>query len=210
MFDINFANKKAPFITRGKVIDNTGKNGRCKIFIPTIYPSEFENSKDALPWAEPAMPIFFGSGDGTGFSSVPDVNAYVWVFFNEGDHNYPVYFAAIPGKAGWGNDNEKQHTIQTNNFKLQIDETEDADRMSLEVTGKVNINIVGDVTQTIDGNVSQNVTGEIAVSSDDAINITAVQDVEITGNNVKVNANANVDVTATGIATISASQISLN
>lgn len=47
-------------IYRGVVIDNTGAKGKCKIFVPTIYPDAFQNDPISLPWAEPAMPISGG------------------------------------------------------------------------------------------------------------------------------------------------------
>ena len=63
-----------------------------------------------MPWATPAMPTFGGNSfnqnakaedllnDETGWSSTPhagdvDVGAQVFVFFENGDINYPVYFA---------------------------------------------------------------------------------------------------------------------
>ena len=48
-------------IYRGIVKDNTGERGRCKIFIPGVYPYEFINDPKTLPWAEPAMPLIGGS-----------------------------------------------------------------------------------------------------------------------------------------------------
>lgn len=93
-------------IYRGKVLatdaSETQKLGRVKI---EIYPMLIgvETAKtlsdvdgiatDVLPWAVPAMPLFAGAGDGRGCFVVPVVNAFVWVFFEEGDIHQPVYFA---------------------------------------------------------------------------------------------------------------------
>ena len=69
---------------RGKVVKHC-KDGFCKVFIPGIYPDEFENNPDALPDAEQASPLFGGGTQGNGMISIPDVNATVWCFFQNGD-----------------------------------------------------------------------------------------------------------------------------
>ena len=74
-------------------------NGKCKIWIPSIYPKEWstENNIDLLPSAEQASPLQFGASDGNGIFSYPGVGAIVWCFFERGDQNYPVYFASTLG-----------------------------------------------------------------------------------------------------------------
>ena len=85
---------------RGKVVKHC-KDGFCKVFIPGIYPDEFENNPDALPDAEQASPLFGGGTQGNGMISIPDVNATVWCFFQNGDQNLPVYFAmSFPNDEG--------------------------------------------------------------------------------------------------------------
>lgn len=125
---------------RGVVIDNTGEMGRCKIFIPSIYPDEFINQPINLPWAEPAMPIAGGSyktlppfvdkskdeqsvyRNQTGINKVPKIGSHVWVFFENNNHNYPVYWAAINGGDGWFSENEYQYVYKSDNVFLRIDE----------------------------------------------------------------------------------------
>ena len=68
-------------------------NGMCKVFIPGVYPREYENHPDSLPDAEQASPLFGGGTGGNGAVSYPDVEATVWCFFQNGDQNLPVYFA---------------------------------------------------------------------------------------------------------------------
>lgn len=46
-----------------------------------------------LPWATPAFPLFEGAGNGYGCFSVPKVDSFVFVFFENGDIYQPVYFA---------------------------------------------------------------------------------------------------------------------
>jgi len=80
---------------RGKVLDNVdpSKLGRLKVQIFGVFDSiEVVN----IPWAVPAYPIFSGSGVGYGYFAVPEMNSFVWCFFEAGDLNTPVYFAEAP------------------------------------------------------------------------------------------------------------------
>lgn len=47
-------------IYRGTVVYNIDPDvkGKCKIFVHGVYPDEFLEKWDLLPWAEPAMPIW--------------------------------------------------------------------------------------------------------------------------------------------------------
>ena len=53
---------------------------------------------EQLPWAVPAMPLSSGAGVGVGSFAVPTVGSFVFVFFEEGDINQPVYFAEAQTK----------------------------------------------------------------------------------------------------------------
>jgi hypothetical protein len=69
---------------RGRVVDNRDplRLGRVKV---KVYPW-FEDVKDEdCPWAEPAWQ--------GGILYVPPFNAWVWVFFEGGDVEKPVWFA---------------------------------------------------------------------------------------------------------------------
>ena len=57
--------------------------------------SEITNSEH-LPWAVPASPLFAGSGSGFGSIVIPEVDSYVFVFFEAGDVYQPVFFAEAP------------------------------------------------------------------------------------------------------------------
>jgi len=71
-------------VCRGKVVDNNDplQLGRVKV---KVYPW-FEDVKDEdCPWAEPAWQ--------GGILYVPPKNAWVWIFFEGGDVEKPVWFA---------------------------------------------------------------------------------------------------------------------
>lgn len=83
---------------RGKVIQrSSNKHGLLKIWIPGVYPEEWEDQPSMLPDAEPASPLFAGCNNGNGMFSYPNIGSTVWCFFQNEDQNFPVYFAATYG-----------------------------------------------------------------------------------------------------------------
>jgi hypothetical protein len=180
-------------IYRGVVKDNSGDSGRCKVYIPGVYSEYFEKNLSLLPWAEPAEPLFGGNFTGTGanketgIASWPKVGAIVFLFFDQGDHNYPVYFAASQGGAGWIAEHNKQYVIKTDNVRIRFDDDPSNSKstatfdsynqkgtqasaglggklpatLDIEVTGNVNIKITGNVNMQINGNLIEEINGDI-------------------------------------------------
>ena len=77
---------------RGKVLSNTDSSnlGRIKVEIFGLFDGI---SASDLPWAIPAFPLSNGAGTGFGSFNVPEVDTFVWCFFETGDIYQPVYFA---------------------------------------------------------------------------------------------------------------------
>ncbi len=118
------------------------KFSRCKIYVEGIYPPEYKDRPDLLPWAEAVMPLFGGNGasapqaesdkaDGinrtctnasTGVITTPHIGAWVWVFFEAGNIMYPQYFGAIQAGTNYFAEHENQHIIKTDNIMITIDE----------------------------------------------------------------------------------------
>lgn len=83
---------------RGKVVQrSSNKHGFLKIWIPGVYPQEWQTTPAKLPDAEPASPLFAGCNNGNGMFSYPNIGSTVWCFFQNEDQNFPVYFAATYG-----------------------------------------------------------------------------------------------------------------
>ena len=123
---------------RGIVKKADGKNGLCKIFVYGIYSDDLLQNLDALPNAEPAMPLTNGNAvgtldtppanlnvflDSTGNHCVPEVGARVWLFFEGGDIRFPIYFASIPGGSTWLSTDNGVTVNRTKSIKLTIDES---------------------------------------------------------------------------------------
>lgn len=174
-----------PGIYRGKVLDNNDPRqlGRIKI---QVYPMFTDISDPVLlPWAVPAYSIWEGSGNGIGYFAVPDVNTFVFVFFEQGDVYQPVYFAEAP-TAGMGLPTDRttnypnRKVLKTNSgITIIVDDTAKHVRVNhptgtyvlIDTTGKVQVVAVDniDLTSTKD------------------INVTATGNVIIKGNTVQIN-----------------------
>lgn len=137
---------------RATVLDNNDPEElgriRCEIYPMLIGKTTAKNldgvdgiATEHLPWAVPAMPISSGAGDGYGSFAVPGIGSFVFVFFEEGDINQPVYFAeaqtkqyGLPASRTTNYPNRK--VVETSSgVKIIIDDT----------TGKVIITGAGDV-----------------------------------------------------------------
>lgn len=136
-----------------------------------------------LPWAVIAGPMFCGSGPNTGSFNVPDVGTHVWCFFEEGDHNQPVYFAeATDGANGLPPERTTNYpnrrVIKTKaGICIYVDDTEKEIKVTHPTGSFVAINADGKILAH---------GGDIAV---DGINIT------VDGVNIDVNG---TDITVDG------------
>lgn len=115
------------------IVRAQGSNGYCKIFFPGIFSDSIATVN--LPWAEPAQPLFAGGAGSNGVFQYPDIGATIWAFFEGGNVNYPVYFAAT------NNNKNKfvigENSIQYNNISIKLEAN---NNVSVTTTGIVNVN----------------------------------------------------------------------
>lgn len=64
--------------------------GRIQVMVPDISP---------IPLATWAMPCVPFAGEGTGFFAVPVIGAGVWVEFEQGDPDYPIWTGCYWGRS---------------------------------------------------------------------------------------------------------------
>lgn len=62
--------------------------GRVRVRVPDVYGDENQTPTDLIPWALPCFPGFM--------FSPPQVGDGVWVIFQQGDSQYPVYMGWCP------------------------------------------------------------------------------------------------------------------
>jgi uncharacterized protein involved in type VI secretion and phage assembly len=105
---------------RGKVVDNKDPLGRGRIRTHVAAVSELE-----LTWAEPCVPY---AGPQVGWFFIPPVGANVWIEFEQGDPNYPIWTGCY-----WGGGGDPQkipadatapdvQDLQTGKIKFILDE----------------------------------------------------------------------------------------
>ena len=114
---------------RGTVINNLDpmSKGRLMVSAPAVMPSS------SLNWAMPCTPF---AGNGVGLFMMPPVGANVWVEFEGGDPDYPIWSGCF-----WG-DNEAPATaaetifvkrLKTQYANVTIDETPGAGGLKIEI-----------------------------------------------------------------------------
>lgn len=140
---------------RGTVVSNTDpeQHGRLTLKVPDVL-GDNESS-----WALPCVPY---AGSGVGFFAIPPQNASVWVEFEGGNPDYPIWTGCF-----WdGNDSlpaspalAEKKVWKTQSCTLTLDDTQGASKVSIE-TG--NLKLVMDSSQGIE---LSNGTQKIKISS---------------------------------------------
>ena len=104
-----------------------------------IYDDKYSSLAECLPWTRPFSPVFGGGSNNpnnddkhllnseTGWCSVPHAGtamtgSQVFVFFENGDINFPVYFGVAQSGEGWFSEHPNQHCFRSDNIKVRIDE----------------------------------------------------------------------------------------
>jgi len=103
---------------RGKVQDNKDalKLGRLKVQVASVLGEDHDS------WAMPSVPY---AGKGVGFFVLPPVGANIWVEFEGGDPDHPIWSGCF-----WGTDEipadppeEKIRIFKTESFSFLLDES---------------------------------------------------------------------------------------
>ncbi|MFO7634632.1 MAG: phage baseplate assembly protein V [Caldilinea sp.] len=113
---------------RGKVENNLDplQLGRVQVSVPAVL------GEGTLSWALPCAPF---AGSGVGFFAVPPTGANVWVEFEAGDPDYPIYAGGF-----WGVGETPvlpalpfTKAIVTDTITLKLDDTPGIGGFTLEV-----------------------------------------------------------------------------
>lgn len=128
-------------VYRGYVVwnDDPTVHGRIKVFVPGVYSDKYKTQPANLPWARPLSPSFGGGSpnpnnndrhvlnDEVGWCSVPhagdeETGSQVFVFFEDGNINQPIYFGIAQSGEGWFSEHPNQHCFRSDNIRVRIDE----------------------------------------------------------------------------------------
>ncbi|HKQ69134.1 MAG TPA: phage baseplate assembly protein V [Polyangiaceae bacterium] len=128
---------------RASVVDNADpeKRGRLRLKIPSVLGENVVSG-----WALPCAP--YGGAAGQGFFFIPDVDAGVWVEFEEGQLEYPIWvgtFWAKPGGSvevpppGDGQSPPTSKIIRTTKHVIELADDESAPKIQITDEGNNNL-----------------------------------------------------------------------
>ena len=113
---------------RGQVTNNVDPNrlGRVQVRVPAVL------GDGRMSWAMPCAPY---AGDGVGFFAIPPVGANVWVEFEAGDADAPIWSGAFwgDGEAPISDPIPFQKVLKTDALTLTLDDTPGNGGFTLEV-----------------------------------------------------------------------------
>lgn len=125
---------------RGKVMNNIDPlmMGRVQVSCPAIL------GDGQMSWAMPSVPY---AGSGVGFFMVPPVDANVWVEFEGGDPDYPIWGGCFwgAGEAPAAPALAEMKVIKTQTATLTLNDLPGAGGITIETTAgmKIVISIAG-------------------------------------------------------------------
>lgn len=133
---------------RAKVvdIDDPEKRGRVRVMCPRVLGTAKSS------WCEPCIPVAYDLG---GDFALPKISEFVWVEFESGDVNKPIYTGGLwsKSKSPSSTYNEKERLITWGKCKLEMNE--DTNTMKISVGSSV-ITITENSIQMVSPSVTVN------------------------------------------------------
>lgn len=196
MFEESKVGTKIVGFYRGEVLKHCEK-GNCKIFWPGVNPMDWKlpENIDLLPEAEQAAPLFGSSFiDNSGVYFYPDIGSIVWGFFENGDPNHPVYFAATLNSIS----NDPFYSTECKEKVEQYGEdfgNNESRRTAIIKIGdlKVKINAQDKALEITDTSTDSKIS-----FTDEGISITSPKHIKIEGDSVEIRSNILTDIVANG------------
>ena len=120
---------------RGKVTENKDPQrlGRIRALVPAV-------AEDVLNWAMPCVPY---AGPGVGFFMIPPVDAHVWIEFEGGDPDYPIWSGCFWDEGDVPADPAipQKKVLKTDTATITLDDTPGAGGVLIETTAGMKIEI---------------------------------------------------------------------
>lgn len=163
-----------PGVYRGVVEDiNDPLNlGRCKIRVPSIHGNITSADIQLLPWARYVSPLPTGVNKGTFIT--PEVKDIVWVLFEGGSKQYPIYIGSTYGIINNISEVplEENDNIETTEVLYQSKDV-NGKHATIKKTSDYFLFKCGDSSIKIafDGSINIHASGELNITSDSVINI---------------------------------------
>lgn len=119
---------------RGVVTDNDDPNslGRIRARVPEVYADEDSG------WAMPSVPY---AGNGVGLFLIPPVDASVWIEFEHGDPDYPIWAGCFwaTGEAPATPASADKKVLKTNAGTITLDDTQGSMSITIETPDNLKI-----------------------------------------------------------------------
>jgi uncharacterized protein involved in type VI secretion and phage assembly len=167
---------------RGFVVNSLDPKrlGRLTLRIPSVLGDEVITG-----WAMPCVP--YGGQNNQGFLCIPEPGAGVWVEFEEGDLEFPIWVGTFWGEAGGVSEipalngaDGKERKNEQNQPTRKIIKTQKGHTIQFEDAD-------GEEMVTIIQRINKDLCNVITLKND-AITISSAGDVKITGKNVTIEA----------------------
>ncbi|HRW45946.1 MAG TPA: phage baseplate assembly protein V [Caldilinea sp.] len=121
---------------RGKVEQNIDpmQQGRIQVSCPAVL------GDGSLSWAMPCAPF---AGNGVGFFAIPPTGANVWVEFEGGDPDYPIWSGGFwgPGEAPASPALAEMKVLKTSTGTITINDLPGAGGITIETTTGMKISL---------------------------------------------------------------------
>lgn len=125
---------------RGTVVNNTDplQQGRIQVSVPSVL------GDGQLSWAMPCVPY---AGEGVGFFAIPPLGANIWVEFEGGNPEYPIWSGCF-----WGTGEVPampaipfKKVLKTDTATITLDDTPGAGGITVETLSgmKIVFNVTG-------------------------------------------------------------------
>ena len=193
--DTRFYGKHRAFVADNADPEN---RGRLRLQIPDILGNDVVSG-----WALPCAP--YGGTAGQGFFFIPDKDAGVWVEFEHGLLDYPVWVGTFWAKPGGTTevpppgDSQSPPTskiIKTKNHTIEL--ADEDGKETITITDAKNKNIFtldkDGVKIQADKDIEVKATGGLKIQADKDIELKASGDLKITATNVKVQVSGSMEI----------------
>ena len=152
---------------RGKVENNgdSQKIGRVQVSVPSVL------GAGNLSWAMPCVPY---AGPGVGFFAIPPVGANVWVEFEDGDQDYPIWAGCFwnEGDAPEGSGSADTKLLKTDVGTITINDALGSGGITIETTSGMKIVLGSGGIEITGGQGSVNIKGTQVSINDGALEVT--------------------------------------
>jgi len=213
---------------RGFVKDNADPEhlGRLKLQVPSVLGSDVVTG-----WATPCLP--YGGDADQGFLFIPEVDAGVWVEFEEGDLEFPIWVGSFWSKPGGDSelpkpndpDGAEQSDVQDpptskiiktkQGHTLQFEDADGDERITLfEGKNQHVITLNKDGIKVVDGKNSHEIvldnSGITLTSSKDIVLQASQGKIKLDAKELEVTASTTAKVEATGEMTLKGATVNIN